>query len=89
MQKVSTSNDDDDPGSYEKPNLDCIIGASLLDDMGANSAVLDRIIRLYRSWHSCRAINRSLGHSENLRTIPMARPQTKPKTRVPALSSNG
>ncbi len=88
---MQTSNDDDDDagGNYDKPKLECIIGASLVDDWGASSAVLDRIIRLYRSWYNRGPNHSPVGHYQNLRAIPMASPQTKPETRVPALSSNG
>lgn len=91
LQKVQTSNDDDNGGSDEKPDLDCIIEASLVDDLGANSAVLDRIFRFYRSWRHRWVDDCYLGHSKNLRAVQMVDSQTKPETkiRVPVLSSNG
>lgn len=84
---MSTPNDDDD-GGYEKPDLDCIIGASLVDDMGASSVVLERIVKFCRSWHHRRVNDCPLGHSKNLRAIQMACPQTKPEIRMSALSSD-
>lgn len=90
IRKVQTSNDDDEAGGdYDKPKLECIIGASLVDDWGASSAVLDRIIRLYRSWYNRGPDHSRMGRDQNLRAISMASPQIKPENRVPALSSNG
>lgn len=80
LQKVQTSNDDDDAGSYDKPNLDCIIEASLVDDLGANSAVLERILGFFRPWHYRRAHDYPLGHSKDLRAVQMAGSQNKSKT---------
>ena len=77
-QKMQTSNDDD-AGGYEKPDLDYIIGASLVDDLGVNSAIFERIFEFYRSRHYCRTNYSSLGRSKNIRTIKMARQETKSK----------
>ncbi len=85
---MQTSNDDDDDGaggSYEKPDLDCIIGASLIDDLGANSAVWDRIIRIYRSWHYSRANDSPVGLGQDICAVKMARQKTKPTIRMPAM----
>lgn len=86
--KVSTSTDDD-PGGNQKPDLDCVIGASLVDDLGASGAILDRIIRFYWSRH-CRWINdRPMGRIQNLHPVQMARKEaSQSRIGVPALSRN-
>lgn len=76
LYKVQTSNDDD---GYEKPDLNCIIGASLVDDLGADSAVFEWIVKFCWPWHCRRASNRHVGLSKNLRAIQMVSSQTKSK----------
>lgn len=77
LRKVQTSNDDEAGGSYDKPNLDCIIEASLVDDLGANSAILERILGLFRPWHYRRAHDRPLGPSKDLHAVQVAGSQNK------------
>jgi hypothetical protein len=76
---LKVTDDDDSGGEYDKPDLDCIIGASLVDDMGASSAVLERIIGFYRSWHSRRTMHRTVGHSTDIRSVQMASATVEPK----------
>lgn len=90
LRTVSTTDDDEGgPIRCKKPNLDCIIGASLADDLGANSAVFERIIRFFRSRSHCCVDDSPMGFVQNIRAVQMARQKTKPGVRVPALSSNG
>lgn len=89
LRKVSTPNDDDEAGGYKKTDLDCIIGASLVDDWGANIDVLDRIVKFYRAWYSRRSNHSSLGRDENVDTITLARSKAKSKRRMSKLPSNG
>ena len=90
-EKVSTNDDDDDgpAAGHRKPNLDYIIGASLADDLGVNSAIFERIAWLYRSWRGGRNNDRPLGRNKDIRTIQVACQKTEPERRMPALSSNG
>ena len=79
-----TSNDDDEDGSY-KPSLDCIIGASFVDDWGVNGPILDRLMGHYRSWCHRRDHHCHLGHSENFNAIQVASQEIEPTTSVSAL----
>ena len=89
LQTVSTTDDDEGGPIYEKPDLDCMIGASLVDDLGASSAVFERVIWFFRSWHHRRVDDSPLGFSKNIRAIQVARQKTEPGIRVPALPSDG
>lgn len=92
LQKVSTNDDDEGgPAKYEKPDLDCMIGASLVDDLGVNSAVFERIIWFCRSWHHCRVNDSPVGLDKDIRTIQMAgqKAESKIGMSMPTLSSNG
>lgn len=87
LEKVSTNDDDEGgPARYEKPDLDCMIGASLVDDLGASS--VERIIWFFRSWHHCRVHDSPVGLGKNIRAVQVACQKTEPKVRVPALPSN-
>lgn len=85
-------NDDDDEGRTtrrENPDLDCMIEASLADDLGVNSAVFEWIIWIFRPRHRRRANDSPMGLSQNIRAIQMARQKNEPEVRMPELSSNG
>jgi hypothetical protein len=83
--QVSESNDDDDGGSYQ-PGLEGIMEAALLDDLGGSSVFLDRIVEFYRSWHSSRHHDRSLGRGQDISAVKMAGQETQREVILPALS---
>ncbi len=87
--RIVSTNDDDEggPTGYEKPDLDCIIGASLVADLGASS--VEWIIWFCRSWHHRRIDDSPLGLSQDICAVQMARQKTESKIGVPELSSNG
>ena len=89
LQIVSTTDDDDEggPATYEKPDLDCIIGASLMDDLGVNS--VERILWFFRSRLNRRANDSPVGLGKDIRAVQVARQKTKSEARMPMLSSNG
>ena len=83
--RVSTSNDDDEDGSF-KPGLESIMEASLLDDCGGRRDLFDRIMEHFRSWNSSRDHSGYLGRSENVSTVQVASQKTKPAVLVSTLS---
>ena len=69
---MSTSNDDED-GS----NLDGIMEATLLDDLGGSSVFIGQFVDIFRSWHSSRNNSCSMGHSKNLVPVQVASQKTE------------
>lgn len=78
---------DDDDGSYDKPDLGCIIGASLIDD-GVNSAIIERLLGILRPRTHSGPDDRPVGRGQNLRAVQMACTQTPSEVRVSALPKN-
>lgn len=84
---MSTTDDDDEGGpSYKKPDLDCMIGASLVDDLGAS---VERILWFFRSRINRRVNDSPVGLGKDIRAVQVARQKTKSEARMPMLSSNG
>ncbi len=69
---MSTSNDDED-GS----NLDGMMEAMLLDDLGGSSVFIGQLVDIFRSWDNSRDNNRSMGRSKDLGTVQMVGQKTE------------